>query len=805
MNDLRYALRQLRKSPGFTFVAVLTLALGIGANTTIFSVVDSVLLHPLGFKEPERLVAVWETNEQPGAVANRRNEVARGNFYDWRAQNEVFESIAALTYGNFNLSGVAEPERIQGAFVSYDFFGILGVQPAAGRAFVADEGKAGTPRVAVISHALWQRRFGADPALVGRTVTFNGEPFTILGIMPADFDLRFPAPFAVELWTVLRGGTSDTDRVAHFLYTIARLKPDVSLEQAQAAMNVIARRLQEQYPDTNSGAGVNIVPLQTQLVGNIQPYLYVLFAAVGFVLLIACANVANLVLARLTGRQKEIAVRLALGASRGRLIRQFLSESLLLSTFGALLGLLLAAYAIGALPSIAPADLPRLDEIGLNRPAFFWSAGLLVFTTFLFGLLPALQASKPDLNNALQQSGRASGGPQRSRLSRVLVVSEIALALLLLVGAGLMIRSSLRLQRVDPGFDQKNLLTLNLALPRQKYPQNPQALAFFDQLLARIAQVPGVDAVGGVDPLPMSGNDSNTGVLFEGQPIVPMSDRPGAGERVVTPGYFRALRIPLLEGRDFNDRDRADTPRVLIVNEALARRFFPGQSAIGKRLGVEDENRLDWAEIVGVVGNVKHQRLDAETKPELYQPYSQNPRNFISIAVRSTGEPGSLLAPIRAEVAALDPDQPIYQISTMESLLARTLAQSRFVMLLLGIFSALAMALAAVGIYGVMSWFVTQRSKEIGIRMALGAQQRDVLSMVVREGMLLAVLGVALGLAGSFALTRIIANLLYSVGPTDPATLAGVSVLLSAVAFLACWFPARRAARVDPMITLRAE
>jgi putative ABC transport system permease protein len=387
----------------------------------------------------------------------------------------------------------------------------------------------------------------------------------------------------------------------------------------------------------------------------------------------------------------------------------------------------------------------------------------------------------------------------------VLVVSEIALALLLLVGAGLMIRSSLRLQQVDPGFDAKKLLTLNIALPRQKYPPNQQALAFFDQLLARVAQLPGVDSVGGVDPLPMSGNDSTTGVLFEGQPILPMSERPDAGERVVTPDYFRALRVPLLEGRDFNEHDRADTPRVLVVNQALAQRFFPGQSAIGKRLGLEDENRLDWAEIVGVVGNVKHQRLDAETKPELYQPYSQNPRNFMSVVVRATGDPSSLVAPIRTQVAALDPDQPIYQISTMESLLARTLAQSRFVMLLLGGFSALAMVLAAVGIYGVMSWFVTQRNKEIGIRMALGAQQGDVLTMVVREGMLLAGIGVALGLAGSFALTRIIANLLYSVGPTDPATLAAVSILLTAVAFLACWVPARRAARVDPIITLRAE
>ena len=534
----------MRKSPGFTLVAVLTLGLGIGANTAIFSVVDAVLFHPLAFKEPSRLVAVWETNEQPGVEANHRNEVAKGNFYDWREQNQVFEQIAALTYANFNLSGVAEPERIQGAAVSFNFFETLGLQPAIGRSFLAEEENPAAPRSVVISHGLWQRRFAGDPNLIGQTRVFNGEPFTVAGVMPAGFEIQFPAPLRVEMWTPLRHGTSDGDRKAHYLYVLGRLKKDVSRDQAQAGMNVIVRQLQQQYPDTNKGAGVNIVPLREQLVGNIQPYLYVLFAAVGFVLLIACANVTNLMLARLAGRQKEIAVRLALGAGRGRLIRQFLTESVLLSALGSFLGLLLAVWGIEVLRSVAPADLPRLNEISLNGPVFLWTFGILILTGVLLGLVPALRASKPDLNNSLQETGRTTGGLKRSRLSGALVISEVALALLLLVGAGLMLRSSVRLQQVNPGFEGKNLLTLNIALPRQKYKESQQANRFFDQLLERIARLPGVEFAGGVDPLPMSGSDGTTGVLVEGRPIVPSADRPEVGERTITPGYFQAMRIP---------------------------------------------------------------------------------------------------------------------------------------------------------------------------------------------------------------------------------------------------------------------
>ena len=805
MNDLRYAFRQLRKSPGFTLVAVLTLALGIGANTAIFSVVDAVLFHPLGFKEPTRLMAIWETNEQPGVEANRRNEVAKGNFHDWRAQNQVFEQIAALTYASFNLTGTVQPERVQGAAVSFNYFDTLGVQPAIGGAFRTEEEKPDAPSVAVISYGLWQRSFGGDPYLVGTTRTFNGEQYTIAGIMPRGFAVQFPVNLPVELWTPLRRGSGDDDRIAHYLYVLGRLKKGVSLEQAQAGMNVIARQLRQQYPDNNGASGVNIIPLQQQLVGEVQPYLYVLFAAVGFVLLIACANVANLMLARLTSRRKEIAVRLALGAGRGRLIRQLLTESLLLSVLGGGLGLLLAIWGIDILRSIAPADLPRLSEIALSGPVFCWTLGLLFFTGIISGLAPALQASRPELNSSLQESGRTTDGPHRSRLSRLLVISEIALALLLLMGAGLMIRSSMRLQQVNPGFEARNLLTLNISLPRQKYPETQAANAFFTSLLERIAQSPGIISVGGVDPLPMSGSDSSSSILIEGQPIVPQAERASAGDRLITPGYFEAMKIPLLEGRALTSQDRAETPPVLVVNDSFARRFFPGQRALGKRIGLEDDGKLRWAEIIGIVGNVKHQKLDAEIKPEMFEPYLQSPRRFMTLVVRTAGEPTAMVSAIREEVLALDRDQPVFEIQTMVKRVAESVTRSRFVTLLLGIFAALALALAAVGIYGVMAYSVTRRRKEIGIRMALGARRGDVLKLVVREGMTLASIGLTLGLIASFGLTRIIANLLFGIGPTDSLTLASVSLLLGSVAFLACCVPALRASRVDPMITLRAE
>jgi predicted permease len=807
LQDLRYGFRMLVKRPGFTVIAVLALALGIGANTAIFSVVNAVLLRPLPYKDPQRIVAVWETNPQLGAEMRNRNEVAMGNFLDWRAQNRTFERMGALFYANANLTGTGEPERLQSVVVTTDLFDVLGVQPALGRSFRPEEETVASPRVVVLSHGLWQRRFGSDPSVVGRNLTINGNQVTVVGVMPQGFQLQFPTSMQVEMWLPMRiDPATQADRKAHYLYVLARLKEGLTLEQSQAGMTSIAGQLQQQFPDTNAGKSANVVSLHKQLVGNVQPYLYVLFAAVGFVLLIACANVANLLLARVAARHKEVAIRIALGASRWRLVRQLLTESILLASAGGLLGLLLAYWGIDLLVALTPGDVPRLNEIGLHAPVFIWTLLVSILTGVLFGLAPALQASKPDLNESLKESGRTSAGLERSRLRNLLVVSEVALALVLLICAGLMIKSFMRLQQVSPGFEPKNLLTMNISLPRQKYPEAQQANGFYNQLFERVRAVPGVEAVGGIDPLPLSDSNGTTGFVVEGGPMLALADRPEVGERSVTPDYFQTMRIPVLKGRAFTAQDRENTPRAMIVNEALARRYWPNEEVLGKRLGFEDDaSKQVWWEIVGVVGNVKHERLDAEAKPEVFFPYEQSPRNFMSLVVRTTSDPSRMIAGVRDQVLAIDKDQPVFDIKTMEQRLSKTVAQSRFIMLLLGVFSALALILAAVGIYGVMAYVVSLRTHEIGIRMALGAQGRDVLRMVVRQGMTLVLIGVAIGLVAAFALTRLMSSLLYGVTATDPLTFITVALVLGMVALLAIFIPARRATRVDPMEALRYE
>ena len=805
IQDIRYGFRLLVRRPAFTIIAVATLALGIGANTAIFSVVNAVLMRTLPYQEPERLVALWETNAQPGQETNDRNEVAMGNFLDWRAQTSAIDEVAALNYSSVNLTGVAEPERIQGAVVTTNLLSTLGVQPAIGRGFVAEEERPDSQRTVIVSHGLWQRRFGSDPEFIGKTLTLNSNPVVVVGIMPPTFDLEYPITRQVDMWLPMRVAASNTDRQSHYLYVLGRLKRGVTLEQAQAGMNVLASQLQQQYPKTNSGRGANIVSLHQQLVGRVQPYLRLLFAAVGFVLLIACANVASLLLARVTARHKEVAIRMAIGASRWRIIRQLLIESILLSSVSGLAGLLVAYWGTDLLVAMAPAEVPRLGEVGLRAPVFAWTLGVSMITGVLFGLAPALGASKPDLNESLKEGGRSAAGTGRSRMRNILVVSELALALVLLIGAGLMIRSFARLQNVSPGFDPKNLLTMNISLPRQKYGENAKISSFFNRLLEGVGSVPGVEAVGGIDPLPLGGSDGTTGFVVEGAPPRAVGDRPEVGERTITSDYFNTMRIPLLKGRAFSESDREDAPRVVVINEALAQRFWPDEEAIGKRLGFRAKEPQIWHEVVGIVGNVKHRSLDADPKPELYFPYSQYPGTFMTLVARTASDPVNAITAIRNQVLALDADQPVFDIKTMNERLSKSIAVSRFIMLMLGAFATLSTLLAAVGIYGLMAYTVAQRTHEIGVRMALGAEASDVVKLVLGQGLKLVVAGVGLGVAGALSLTRLMQSLLFNLSATDPLTFIVISTILAGVALAACFLPARRATRVDPMVALRCE
>jgi putative ABC transport system permease protein len=807
LQDIRYALRMLLKRPGFAGIVVLTLALGIGANTTIFSAIDAVLLNPLPYKDPERLMVVWETNKQLGPELWDRNEVTIGNFRDWRSRNQVFEQLGSLFYTDMILTGAGEPERIKSCVVTTNFFQALGVQPLLGRSFLPEAETPGSPFTVIISHQLWQRLFNSDTSVINKSLTLNGHTVALIGVMPPAFELQFPTRVHVDMWVPMIIGEGDLDRSNSFLYALGRLKKGVSREQAQSEMDLIASQLQQQYPETNAERGVRVVPLHKQVVGKVESYLYMLFAAVGFLLLIACANVAGLVLVRVTARHREVAIRMAVGASRWRLVRQLLTESVILSVLSGLLGLLFAYGGVKLLLALTPSEVPRLHEIGLHVPVFLWTLAISIVTGVLFGLAPAIQASSPDLNTALKEnSGRNPGSFQGSGLRNLLVVSEVAVALLLLVGAGLMTKSFFRLQQVDPGFEATNVVSMNIALPTSKYRQQ-QVNIFYDQLIERVKNLPGVKAVAGIDPLPLSNNNVSSRFVVEGAPLVALADRPNAGIRVVTPDYFQTMSIPSLKGRSFTEQDRDNTAKVIIVNEALASRYWPNGDAIGKRLGFfeDDPGKQVWREIVGVVGNVRHKALEIEVTAEVYFPYKQLPRNFMNLVVRSASDPSSMVPAIRNQVLSVDKDQPVSDIMTMDQRVARSVASTRFVMSLLGAFSLLALGLAAVGIYGVMAYLVTQRTQEIGVRMALGAQKRDVLKLVVGRGMALAVMGIAIGLVASLALTRLMRSLLFEVTPTDWLTFVITSLVLLTVALLACYIPARRAAKVDPLVALRYE
>jgi putative ABC transport system permease protein len=806
--DIRFGFRMLLKKPGFTAVAVLALALGVGANTAIFSVVNGVLLRPLPFKDPDRLVRLGEwSKEVPGM------SISYPNFLDWRAQNHVFEGLAATQFDSYNLTGLDEPERLQGRNVSWNFFDVLGVRPAVGRGFRPEEDHAGAPRVCVISHALWQRRFGSDQKIVGKSVTLNGEPYTIVGVLPAGYRYGTPTDVFVPIGLGETGEMMAPRDNHPGIYAVARLKEGVTFEQAEAEMKQIAARLAAAYPKENAEHGVTLTPLREYFVGDIRTSLLIILGAVGFVLLIACANVANLLLARAASRYREIAVRTALGASRFRIVRQLLTESVILGLLSGTVGLLIAMWGVDVLRRASLDIIPTTADISLDRTVLFFTLGVSLLTGVLFGLAPAVQASKPELNEALKEGGRSgSEGSARNRVRSLLVVAEVALSLMLLVGAGLLVRSFMSLLRTQTGFEPRNLLTLSLSYKVGK-DEGRKAANFFHAVEERVRALPGVEAVAVSNGVPMLGA-SETTFQIEGRPPAAAGKRPLSVAYYPTHDYLKAMGIRLLRGRFFDEHDTQDSPLVAVIDEDFARLYFPDEDPVGKYFEGNKEMNIPHAEIVGVVAHVKNYGLDTPgpVQAEFYYARDQVPDRFqpllsdrVSLVVRTDGDPAAMAPSVRRAIQEVDPNEPVYNVNTMEQALSDSVATQRLSMLLLAIFAAVALVLAAVGIYGVMSYAVAQRTHEFGIRMALGAEARDVLRMVVRQGMLLALCGVGAGLLGALALTRVMSSLLYGVSATDPLTFVGVPLVLGAVALLACLVPARRATKVDPMVALRYE
>jgi len=793
--DLRYGLRMLAKSPGFTAVAVVTLALGIGANTAIFSVINAVLLTPLPFPHPDRLVQIWERNPHIGLD---QGVVSPYNFLDWQSQSHDFEAMAAYQHEHFSLTGGPLPVGLSGRRVSADFFRVLDVRPMLGRNFLANEGRPEAGHVAIISYSTWQNHLGGDPGIVGKTITLDGESYTVIGVMRADFQ---SSDLGSDVWTTPGFELKRQSRSSQSVFAVGRLKPGVTLAAARSEMDTIASRLAQQYPDSNSNSGVLLVPLQEEIVGNTRLALLVLWGAVGLVLLIACANVANLLLSRGIARRQEFAVRAALGAGRMRLITQLVTESTLLASAGGALGIAVSRWGIGAI--VRSAAIPRAHGITLDARVLAFTAVLSILTGIVFGLAPAFASSSLDLNSALKETGGVmEASPVRSRLRSSLVVAEIALSVVLLASAGLLIKSLWLLGRVSPGFNPKGVLGVRLSLPESKYPEGIERAAVFKRVIERLEAVPGVASVGGVNDLPFSGSETSSSFDIEGMPPRSADENRQADRRDISPDYLKAMGIPLLKGREFTDHDNADSPNVAIINQDMARKYWPTSDPLGLRIKLYDK---DW-EIVGIVGDVKLLDLAARDKPELYLPCAQSGSPpWMFFAIRSRVGTESLIASVRKAVRDVVPDEPLYSVRTMEERVEASIAPRRLNAFLLGVFAALALLLSAVGTYGVIAYSVAQRTRELGIRMALGAERADLLRMVARDGLALACAGVTLGVAAALGLTQFIASMLFSVRPADPLTFVSVSVLLVAVALVSSYIPARRATKVDPLVALRYE
>lgn len=805
--DLRFGIRTLIKSPGFAIVALLTLALGIGANSAIFSVVNAILLRPLAYKNPEQLVMINHNYIK----INLKASVSAFGYKHYCDNAKSFESIAAMTGWAANLTGEGEPERLTGQSVSANFFQTLGAEASKGRTFATGEDTEGKNRVVVLSHGFWQRRFGGDPNVLNKTLSLNGENYTVVGVMPEGFQFGRELGMIIDLWRPIvftPDQLSPNSITNEFLMVIGRLRQGVTQEQAQTEMKSIAANLRQQYMQGADATNWDLLltSFRELIVGDIRLMLWIVMLVVGFVLLIACANVANLLLARAAARQKEIAVRTALGAGRWRIIRQLLTESVLLSVVGGAFGLLIGYWGVKALISLNADRIPRANEISLDWKVMLFTFGVSILTGVLFGIVPAIQTTKTDLHETLKEGGRSAAAATKHWVRSVLVVAEIALALAVLVGAGLLVKSFMRVQEVNPGFNPQGLLTMSVSLPDFKYSEAPQRANFYKQLINDVSALPGVQSAGAVSVLPLSGQGSSGSFRIEGRDV-PRGQSPPHGARwAATPDYFKTMGIPIIRGRYFEERDTADGKQVVIIDQALATKYWPNEDPLGKRMVFEGtRDNPNWREIVGIVGHVKHTDLEGESRAQYYIPHQQRAQPGMTIVVRTTGDPNALASAARNAVRNLDRELPVFRVRTMDQFVADAMAQRRFALLLIGIFAGLALLLAAIGLYGVMAYSVTQRTHELGLRMALGAQAGDVLKLVVKQGMLLAGIGLGIGIVGAFFLSRLMKTLLFNVSATDPVIFAAIAATLAAVALLACFFPARRATKVDPMVALRYE